>query len=169
MTELTQPLATILAALIAAFLGSWFGTAQALSRVRRERAFDRQLDWYERFIRSLYELAQKIEVALTFQRDTTSSPEHLANLWRQVQSAHLTLDRLAMEAPLYGNPTATRSAQSLQSAAQAVANKSEGFAPLTMSEIDRHAALQDVEALSQLLYDGSRPLIDAARAHLGIK
>jgi hypothetical protein len=49
--DMTQPFATVLAALIAAFLGSWFGAAVALAQFKEERAFERQLDWYERFIR----------------------------------------------------------------------------------------------------------------------
>ena len=50
--------APVFAALIAAFLGSWAGALAALLRFKRERAFDRQLGWYERMIRSLYHMGK---------------------------------------------------------------------------------------------------------------
>jgi len=62
---LSAPWATVIAALVAAFLGSAIGAIAALSRFKRERAFDRQLDWYERMIRALHDMALRIDIAVT--------------------------------------------------------------------------------------------------------
>jgi hypothetical protein len=70
--DVSSPLfspAVYAAALTAAagFLGSWVGAQLALLSFKRQRAFDKQLDWYERADKSLQELIEKIEIALTFQ------------------------------------------------------------------------------------------------------
>src|SRR5437667_9292797 len=87
--------APVFAALIAAFLGSWAGALAALLRFKRERAFDRQLDWYERMIRSLYHMALRIDIATTFKDDPTTSGELLTEVWEKVQVAHIELEKLA--------------------------------------------------------------------------
>src|SRR5436190_23949019 len=110
---LSAPWATVIAALVAAFLGSAIGAIAALSRFKRERAFDRQLDWYERMIRALHHMALRIDVAVTFRDDPKTSPEDLNEAWDKVQRAHIELETFASEAPLYGSRDATNRARSI--------------------------------------------------------
>jgi hypothetical protein len=55
--------ATILGPLLTALIGGWMGGRLALGRFKRERAFDRRLDWCERAYRSLYRASWKLEAA----------------------------------------------------------------------------------------------------------
>ena len=55
---LSDSMGTIIAALITAFLGSIVGTYTVLYKTRKEKAFDRQLDWYEKMIRATHNFAQ---------------------------------------------------------------------------------------------------------------
>jgi hypothetical protein len=56
MTLLLQALLSATTAL----LGAWLGADIALSRFKRERAFDRRIDWYERVIRTLNQTTQTL-------------------------------------------------------------------------------------------------------------
>jgi hypothetical protein len=52
---------------ILGFVGSLIGANFALRNFKRQRTFDKQLDWYERAARAVYTLAERIEIACTFQ------------------------------------------------------------------------------------------------------
>src|SRR5438067_4914721 len=115
MLAMTEAVATVLAALIAAFaafFGSWVGAQVALSRFKKERAFDRQLDWYERMIRALHHMALRIDIAVTFKDDPTTTRKLLTRVWTEVQDAHIDLEAVANEAPLYGSQDAANLAAS---------------------------------------------------------
>jgi hypothetical protein len=47
------------------FLGSWMGAHIALLNFKRQRAFDKQLDWYERAVSAIHSMAEKIQIAYT--------------------------------------------------------------------------------------------------------
>ena len=162
-----QPSATILAALIAAFLGSWVGAQVALLRFKKERAFDRQLDWYERMIRGLHHMALRIDIAVTFKDDPTTSPELLTRVWREVQGAHIDLEAVANEAPLYGSQDATKRAARISEAIQKVAEKTEAFDPVNHDLTKKQ--VQQIVDLAEELRRASKPLALEARTHLGIK
>jgi hypothetical protein len=130
----------VVAALIAAFLGSIIGAYAALLRFRQERAFDRQLEWYEKSIRSFHNMAEKIEIACTFQREPRTDASHLERVWRDVQAAHLAIDRLALEALLYGSGDAEKLTRSVADAVQKVATKQRPLICLQLptSSVRRH-------------------------------
>src|SRR6266513_2432785 len=128
---LNAPWATVIAALIAAFLGSWIGAIAALTRFKRERAFDRQLDWYEKTIRTLYEMALRIDIATTFKDDPKTPPELLAEVWQKVQRMHIDLERLASEAPLYASKEAAKRSVRISDDMQQVADQTEAFDPVS--------------------------------------
>src|SRR5438128_756374 len=50
--------------LLSGLVGSWIGAQFAFSKFRRERAFDRRLDWYERMTRLLHELRWTLQMTL---------------------------------------------------------------------------------------------------------
>jgi hypothetical protein len=162
-----QPTATILAALIAAFLGSWVGAQVALSRFKKERAFDRQLDWYERMIRALHHMALKIDIAVTFKDDPTTNPELLTRVWTEVQGAHIDLEAVANEAPLYGSQDAAKRAARVSDEIQKVAEKTEAFDPVHHALTNEQMEL--IVDLAEKLRRASKPLALEARTHLGLK
>lgn len=150
------------------FLGSWIGARIALSGFRRQRAFDKRLDWYERAAKSLRHLAQRIEVAMTFQREEDVDPEFLKKLWRQIQSAHLDLDEVVYEAGFYGSAAAIALMNKIGHAVQGVADSSEAFDPDAIGEDVRDAALEKVEGLIARLRKAHAPLVAEGRRHLGL-
>lgn len=162
MPELTQPIATILGALVTAFLGSWAGAATALSRFRRERAFDRQLDWYERMVRSLYSLGEAIEVAMTFEKEG----RRINHFWVEAQKKHLELDRFAREALLYGSRTAITAAEKARNLTQDAANATAAFDPDAIPQDQHVQAFTLLRQLPAQLYEAAQPIIKEARHHL---
>ena len=162
--------AAILAALIAAFaafLGSWVGAQVALLRFKKERAFDRQLDWYERMIRVLHHMALRIDVAVTFKDDPKTSREDLTEAWDKVQRAHIELETFASEAPLYGSQDVAKRARSISEEVQKVAEKTEAFDPVNHKLNKRQ--MQLIIDLANNLREASKPLALEARTHLRIK
>lgn len=162
-----QPSATILAALIAAFLGSWGGAQMALSRFKKERAFDKQLAWYEQMIKALHYLAERIEIASTFQDETLTSHERLVDVWQQVQGAHIDLEAAINEAVLYGSTEAAKSCARISKVVQDVAEETEAFDLANHPEVV--AKLPLIDELPPKLRRAAKPLAEEARRHLGIK
>lgn len=166
---MSQSVATVIAALIAAFLGSIMGAYAALLRFRQEKAFDRQLEWYEKTIRSFHSMAERIEIACTFQREASTEHDQLQRVWRDVQAAHLALDRLALEALLYGSSHAEKLTRSVAEAVQQAANQSDAFDLSATSGQQRTKAFAAIEALTGTLYESAKPLALEARRHLGLR
>ena len=160
-------MATVLAALIAAFVGSWVGAQLALSGFKKQRAFDRQLDWYERIIRGLHYMALRIDIAVTLKDDPTTTREVLAEVWEKVQSAHIDLEKLTSEGPLYGSQDAAKRTRHISEAVQKVAEKTEAFDPVN-HKLTKHQ-MELIVDLAEELRRASKPLALEARTHLGIK
>jgi len=165
--SLSAAWATVLAALIAAFLGSWIGAIAALSRFKRERAFDRQLDWYERMIRALNDMAARIEIASTFQEDDKTPQAQLVEVWEKVQIAHIQLEAATSEAALYASTEAVKNCARISKVVQEVADQTEAF------DLPRHPEvwpkLDLIDELPPKLQRATKPLAEEARRHLGIK
>jgi hypothetical protein len=85
------------------FLGSWLGANLALQSFKRQRAFDKQLDWYERAARAIFLLAEKIQIADTFQSDPDTQAGELKRLWEDVQGAHLKLSWVSYDSRLFAS------------------------------------------------------------------
>jgi len=160
--EILKVTTTILAALIAAFIGSWFGANQALARFKKERAFDRQLEWYERYIRALHDMAQKIVIATTFEEEN-GDIEHRIRCWRAVQGAHLVLSALTNEAKLFGSAEAISEALRIMKRVDDIADKTDAFDP---KDAKKH--LEIIYSLSEKLDKSAIPIAEKAREHLGI-
>jgi len=162
-----QSSATILAALIAAFLGSWVGAQVALARFKRERAFEKQLGWYEQMIKAFNYMAERIEIASTFQEDDRTPGEQLVEVWEQVQIAHIQLEATASEAALYASTEAAKNCGRISKVVQEVADQTEAF------DLGRHAEVRSkldlVDELPPKLRRATKPLAEEARRHLGIK
>ena len=164
---MSQPFATILAALIAAFLGSWLGALTALSRFKKERAFEKQLGWYEEMIKSLHYLAERIEIASTFQEDEKSTSELRTEQWEKVQIAHVRLEASTNEAALYGSAEAAKNCAKISEVVQEVAEETQAFDLPNYPELVQKLSL--IDELPSKLRRAAKPLAKEARRHLGIK
>jgi hypothetical protein len=161
----TMYAAVYAAALTAAagFIGSWFGAQLALSGFKQQRAFDKQLDWYERADKSLQEMIEKIEIVLTFQEEGRSSEGN----WSAVQGAQLQIDRIASQAALFASSDANRQISSAAAAVQRVADETAAFDPPRIKKEKRDEALELIGDLPDELRKMQKPLIIEARRHLG--
>jgi hypothetical protein len=154
--------ATVLAALIAAFLGSWAGAQAALNRFKRERAFDRRVDWYERMAHSLAEMKLRIEIARTFQEDPLEPPEKKRSVWGGVQQQYIELTRTVAEAKLYAAVRVITAIDQLLAEFDKVSDETNGF---DVSELPKHMG-----RLNDLITKSEKALTthaDAFRKELG--
>jgi|GEM_PF-4652571 len=150
------------------FLGSWIGAQVALANFKRQRAFDKQLDWYERAVAAIHSLAEKIIVAVNAEDDERPA-DILATKWVEVQLAHRALDRVAQEAPLYASAGALGEIIKIQKKVQEIANKTMAFDPPNFpKQSDRFKLIKRIYSLGEYLEKASSPLLHEGRIHLGI-
>lgn len=139
-----------------------------LQKQRDTRAFDKRLDWYERTIRALHDMAQKIEIASTFEEEKKEpeeekKKEHRIRCWRDVQRAHLNLSTLSDEARIYGTEEAAIQTERIIKKVDDVAYESEAFEPEFAAE-----NLKLIDTLPIKLRKAATPLAKEARTHLGL-
>jgi hypothetical protein len=153
---------------VAGFIGSWIGAQLALSSFKRQRAFDKQLDWYGRADKCLQKLTEKIEIALTFQEQKGTPDADLKRHWSAVQGAQLKLDRTASRAALFASPLAASTISSAAELVQRVADKTEVFDPPCIEDrTKKEEALELIGTLPDKLRKLQKPLIVEAKHHLG--
>jgi hypothetical protein len=149
------------------FFGSWIGAHVALLNFKRQRAFDKQLDWYERAAGAIHSLADYIQVALTSEENKEPAKKLEAD-WKNVQSAHRVLDKIFVESRLYASESAIRDITKITRKVQKVANQTEAFDPTTFKPGTRGELLGEIDRLSNFLEDASPSLVEEGRIHLGI-
>ena len=149
------------------FLGSWIGAQIALQSFKRQRAFDKQLDWYERAASAIHSLADYIQVAWTSEENKATAKK-LAADWKNVASAHRVLDKIFAESRLYASETAVREITTITRRVQEIANKTAVFDPKTFEPDTRDELLGEIDELSNFLEDSLPSLVEEGRIHLGI-
>ena len=169
MTNPYVPLYAAIASALMGFIGSWLGAQMALSNFKRQRAFEKQLDWYERAARALHGLAEKIDIAVTFQAESTTPKKVLQGVWSDVQRAHLELDRAAQDAALYASDVALELLSHINKVVQEVANQTEAFDPPKIDKVNQERSMSAIYALPKRLEKAREPLLVEARRHLGLK
>jgi TPR repeat protein len=162
------PLYAAIASGLMGFIGSWLGAQIALSNFKRQRAFEKQLDWYERAARALNDLAEKIDIAATFQDQPQTPQEDLHGHWSAVQQAHLELSRAAQDAALYASDAALKHLSGINKMVQEVADKTDAFDPPNIV-VDKEKSMSAIYNLPAKLEKGREPLLLEARRHLGLK
>lgn len=165
LDPLLQPAATVTAALIAAFMGSLAGAWTALNRFRRERAFDRQLDWYDKGVLSINGLSESLSVALNFEQEGRGND----GLWSNVQYKHLEVLRFANEAPIYGTAAAVAAAEAARDRANEGASISNIYEPRMLPDTARAEALKALRSYPATFDNAVLRLAAEARRHLGLK
>jgi len=97
--------AKLLLPALTALVGAWLGAQMALGRFKRERAFDRRLDWYERMARRLQQLNSiSWEMATTLRK---MEPTRYIELAAQAQTAAREFDNVVAERYIYAKRTAS--------------------------------------------------------------
>lgn len=150
------------------FVGSVIGANFALTNFKRQRAFDKQLDWYERAAKAIYTLAEKIVVACTFQDDPSTPVEIRKKVWIAVQRAHLQIGRIAQEARFFASAEAIAQMDEIDRFVQKIADKSEAFDPLSLERSVRHDVVEEIYRLAERLNKACSPLIAEGVSHLGL-
>jgi alkylation response protein AidB-like acyl-CoA dehydrogenase len=159
-----QPLATLTAAFVAALVGSWVGAWAALSRFKRERGFDRRLDWYQHVARTLAEVKLDIEVARTIQEDPSESEHSRGVAWGKVQQGYLRLTLVEAEAVLYAHPEVAAIVERVRDRFDDVSDASNGF---DVTELPKH--LDELNELVSLLDDARLGNAEIVRRELGFE
>ncbi|MBB3020675.1 putative membrane protein [Microvirga lupini] len=156
----------VVSALIAAYVGSKSGAMHAVQGYKTQKAFDNQLDWYIRMLRSVRSLNERIRGALVWEAEGRGDP----HWWSQVQIAHEEFERTAWEAPLFGTDKANAATKKCLAAVEAAAKVSEIFDPYHMKKEGRdpNIAFEAARALPPVLEECVKPIISEARIHLGI-
>lgn len=157
----------VLAALVAGFAGSILGAIAGLAQFKQERSFDRQLDWYERAVRALFDMVQKIEIAITHHEEGRNT-DLIASCWRDVQRSHREIDRMTAEGNIYASAFALSTMQSINDAIQAVAERTNAFDPESFVADERPGVIKDIDSLPEQLLEAAKPLAAEARNHLEI-
>ncbi|RYY83177.1 MAG: hypothetical protein EOO15_21815 [Chitinophagaceae bacterium] len=119
-------------------------------------------------MRAIFNLAQRIEIASTFQSEKTADPGLLQKMWRKVQDAHLTLDDVTNEAGLYGSEKAVEAISAIAVTVQELADETEAFDPPLLPAAKRKKALEKLDALPDRLRQDVAPVVKEARKILGI-
>jgi hypothetical protein len=161
------PTATIIAALFGGTAGAWMGAQIALSRFKRERAFERRLDWYERMIRFLLDMAGKVSIAVTIEGGITrgeDSEGSRPHIWIPVQLAHVELKKMSLEGEMYATSAAVIELRATVKAVQEVANQTKAF-----HENFVHQQLDLVDPLIYRLREAASVLARQGRTHLGLE
>jgi hypothetical protein len=112
-------------------------------------------------------MALRIDVAVTFKDDPTTRPEVLTRVWTEVQGAHIDLEAVVNEAPLYGSRDAVKRAARISDEIQKVAEKTEAFDPVNHALTNKQMEL--IVDLAEKLRRASKPLALEAPTHLGLK
>ena len=135
-------LATVIASLVAAYLGSWRGAKTALSRFKQERAFDKRLDWYEGVARALADLKLSIEIARTFEEDPEEPIDAKLREWGKTQQKYIELIKVEGVSALYAPEDIRQVLEKLRERCDEIADRSNGWHP---PEMHKHmAALDDL-------------------------
>ena len=168
--EKSSTIAILIAVITAVFgfLGSWLGASFALQSFKRQRAFDKQLDWYERAAQAIFRLAEAIQVADTYQDEKGTPPTVLKKRWQDVQSAHLQILRVAHDARLFASKNAVAQMNRIVKRVQKVADLTEAFDPPKIKGDEKEDLLWKIYNLSDSLEESAPPLLAEGRAHLGI-
>lgn len=92
---------SVLTAIITGLVVGYLGVLLALKQFKAQRAFDRQLEWYERTIRALARfssLSRQIALARQLQ-----SSKLLSEAWQQMERGVADLEQCVNEAVLYAD------------------------------------------------------------------
>lgn len=87
-----QIILSILLTTLSALIGAWVGAHIALGRFKKERAFDKRLQWYDDVIQVLYKASNTLSVAVHSTRNIVKkNPTYVSNEWGEHHGAQTDL------------------------------------------------------------------------------
>lgn len=95
-------LATAAAAAVGAFVAAYLGFRYAMTRLKKERAFDRRLEWYENTCRLLTDVAGKLNWAAGADL-VGGAPEERARAWAEENAGLASLRGIEVSAEMYAS------------------------------------------------------------------
>jgi len=153
---------TILLNAVSALAGAWIGARWALVRVRRERAFERRLVWYEQFHAVLKPIQNAFGAALVTHALEGPTP-NAREQWRKIGDVIMPIADAATDAEFYAPnktiATVRRVVEDLRSF------------PLRAGQFDQDpkAWLDAARAVNDRLREASVLLAQDVREHLGLE
>lgn len=100
-----QLLLTVLASAIGTAIAGAIGIRYGLSKLKKERAFEKRLHWYEEAVKTLLDGAERIEAGIRYSREERDS--HFPfDLPKYVEPPLSRVVRLRFEAELYASASA---------------------------------------------------------------
>jgi hypothetical protein len=167
---------SVLTAVITGLLVGYVGVLLALKQFKGQRAFERQLDWYERTLRALVKvstLQNQVDAAMK------SSNRHLViKSWDNLLKGFAELDQCSKESVLYANQASydslCRMSDKLEYLRMLLVdeNKSTSSQPVRTSDaLNRlaEAAALEVGEANRLLFEAFTELSRPLRKLLGLK
>ena len=149
-------LESILTGVLTGFITGYFGVLFAFKQFREQRAFDRQLEWYERTIRALGKfsnLNRQMANVPAFE-----NPDLTLKVWQELQKGLADLEQCINEAALYAEEGSYKELKSMSFKYQEIENKGDSEA--------RAKELHEVAFLARIiLVELSKPI----RKKLGLK
>jgi len=161
-----QFLLTVAASALGAFAAAAVGYRYALARFRRERAFEKQLAWYEKATGTLIETANKLNWALAGELARIVESDQ-RRAWAEAQSALVSLRGLETEAEMYASVSSyealSEAITDVTSLARSLWHLSEGSSGVGMAAPQRL-----YEIAFKLLYHAASRLATDVRLHLDL-
>lgn len=150
---------------IGAALAGYLGVRFALSKIRRERAFDRRLEWIERMLRELHHTSTAIAMAMASEN---KSEEEQEEAWSKVWILGESLLPLSGEKDLYATPQAFAAIRGCMRDFQVVALTQAAYRIEQDTHVRRELKSMMVQCLISMRAAGYQLALEA-RSHLGLE
>ncbi|MFG0313531.1 MAG: hypothetical protein ACF8LL_05025 [Phycisphaerales bacterium] len=164
--DLTQLLGTVIAAGVGTLLAAGLGYRYALARFRRERAFDRRLEWYEGAVRILVGAANSINWALAGKQIDVPEDE-IRKAWSAAYEELLKLRGLEIEAQLYATRAGHRAVEDVVETVTTLAKAMMYVGERSDDKWSVPSRLFEIEY--KLLLHAAATLASDVREHLGLE
>jgi hypothetical protein len=159
--NMVQLIAAAIGSLLAGFLGVTF----AMARTKRERAFDRRLEWYEQGVTATRALALAIYELVHIERTDHPDQEERVRKWKALPPAIDSFFQVTPRAHMYAN----RQTHRLMGV---VNQRGQELSALIAHDATPHPnadQLNALEQLSELLQRTALMLAMDVRSHLGLE
>jgi hypothetical protein len=147
---------TVLASIAAGLVSGYLGVLLALKQFKEQRAFDRQLEWYERTIRALGRfstLNREMALAPMF-----GNPDQTFKAWQELQKGLADLEQCINEAVLYAEQQSYEQLKTMGAQYEEIKGKA-----------DREAAVKESDTVAKVLRATLIELSKPIRKKLGLK
>lgn len=152
---------------VSALLGAWAGAAIALGRFKKERAFDKRLQWYDEAVQALYRASNTLSVAVYSTRNLVEVNSSAIN--KAWDEHHLALDGLAIlvwRGEVYATKTGLLELKTIMDQISSLSRSMpwrNNYTEFTEQE------LYDWERIANLYNEAARLLAFDVRKHLGLE